>query len=276
MHKPTSIFIATMVLFAAGTSAIGYSLASESYTAAKPVRNVFTAINIDNIPWYCVSTKAKVRGQGVDDAPGYYPSGYYPSGYNAPATPAGYNIKKTPPSAGYMPPSAGYQPSKPGYTPPAAGYQATKPGYQVTIPVPIMYQVVNLPAKLQPNEFNSKWQSSISPCPTGYTFDEALVVKKCSLALQKKLDGNPLPAESKEQYNTCQKILSPSMWNAKISQKICSAFYLYENDCASAQKARRACQPLSKYLVTASVAREDIPKTQSDTIYLCKDVYPKP
>lgn len=260
MHKPTHIFVATLVLFAAGTSAIGYSLASDSYNAAKPVSAAFTVIDMKSIPWYCVSAQARIKGQGVDDRSGYYPSGYNQSGYNTLPS-SGYNAQRTPPTAGYV---------QPGYQLPA------KPGYQVDAISPRDYQTVTPPANLQANQFNTKWQASLPSCPKGYKFDEALVITKCSVALQKKLDGNPLPAESKEQYATCQKILKTNIWNAKISQNICSAFYQYENDCVTSQKNKRACKPLSKYLIAAGVSKAGVPKTQSDTIYLCKDVYPKP
>lgn len=261
MHKPTNVFIATMILFAAGTSAIGYSLASDAYSSSQPVHASFTLINLNNIPWYCVSTKPKVKAQGTDGSAGYYPSGYYPSGYNP---------------SGYKPTNPGYQPTTPGYAP-KSGYQPTKPGYVPTQPEPAKppTQFVSLPAKLQGSDFNNEWRASL-PCPNGYKLDTDLVVNKCSIALQKKLDGNPLPAESKEQYLTCQKILKPGVWNAKISTKICGAFYSYESECAASQKVKKPCQPLSKYLVAAGVANADIPKTQSDAIYLCKDVYPKP
>ncbi len=249
MHKPTIIFIGTLVLFAAGTSVIGYSIASESYNASKSIQAAFTLIDKSNIPWYCASTKGPVKGQSVDSRVGYFPSGY------------------TPPNAGYQPPV------KSGYTPP--GYQNPKPGYQEASPTSRAYDGSSLPAQLPPRAFSAEWQKSL-PCPKGSKINEAFVVNKCSLTLQKKLDGNPLPAESKEQYHTCQKILATGVWNAKISQKICSAFYLYENNCAISQKTKKACQPLSKYLAGVGVTKKDIPKTQSDSIYLCKDVFPKP
>ncbi len=235
MHKPTGIFIATLIMFATGTSAIGYSLAQDSFNAAQPIRAAFTLVPVNTAPWYCVSAKAVVKASGVDGA-------------------AGYNNGVPPSNAGYQ------QPTRSGYQP------ANSVGSIDRFPQP----------NLQSTAFNPDWQKLLPPCPTGYNFNEALVVKKCSAALQKKLDGNPLPAESKEQYVTCVKILKSAVWNAKISQTVCSAFYLYENDCAAAQKAKKACQPLSKYLTTAGVSKADIPKTQSDAIYLCKDVYPKP
>jgi len=236
MKNGTFVFVLTLLLFATGTSAVGYSLASETYNGAKTQKTAYKIVETKAIPWYCTPIVAKVKAQFADEK-----SGYYVGGYNT---------------------VPGYQPPKPGYTSPS---QPTR-----TI------ELVSMPARLQPNEFAAKWQSIITPCPVGHKLDEELITKKCSIALQKKLDGNPLPAESKEQYQTCAQILAPSVWNAKISQKICSAFYLYENDCTVAQTAKRACTPLSKYLVTAGVDRAAIPKTQSDTIYLCKDVFPKP
>lgn len=236
MHKQISIFIVTLLAFATGTSAIGYSLAKETYDSAKTQKPAYKIVETKKIPWYCSPIVAKVKAQFADEK-----SGYYVGGYNT---------------------VPGYQPPKPGYTSPA--------------PSPRPTELISMPAKLQPNEFAAKWQLLLAPCPVGHKLDEELIVKKCSIAVQKKLDGNPLPAESAEQYQTCAQILAPSVWNAKISQKICSAFYLYESDCASAQIAKRACTPLSKYLMTAGVDRASIPKTQSDTIYLCKDVYPKP
>jgi hypothetical protein len=269
MRKQISVFIVTLLFFATGTSAISYSLAKETYNSAKPQKNSYKVVETKSIPWYCSSIIAKVKAQFADEKSGYYVSGYQP-------TKPGYV-----PSPGYQPtkpgytPTPGYQPPKPGYIPPP-GYQPTKPGYITSAEPMRIIDLVSMPAKLQPNEFVSKWQSTLTPCPVSHKFDEELIVKKCSITLQKKLDGNPLPAESREQYQTCAQILAPSVWNAKISQKICTAFYLYEKDCSTSQAARRACMPLSKYLITAGVERSAIPKTQSDTIYLCKDVYPKP
>ena len=241
MKNGVFVFILTLVLFATGTSAVGYSLASESYNSAKPKKAPYKIVETNNLPWYCASITAKVKAQFAEPSrAGYYTPGYVAPGYTTP----------------------GYQPPKPGYLAPTESANPVR--------------LINMPAKLQPNDFARNWRATLAPCPAGYKTDEDLVIKKCSLALQKKLDGNPLPAESREQYQTCAQMIAPPVWNAKISQKICSAFYLYENDCAASQTAKRACVPLSKYLTTAGVDRAAIPKTQSDTIYLCKNVYPKP
>ena len=238
MHKPTTIFVAAIIVFATGTSAVGFSLAKDSRVAVRqPAVATTKPVHIAHIPWYCASTKQKIKAQALDDTA----AGYYPGGYAAP--------------------SAGYQPQK-------SGYQAA------ATPADLADSTVILPAKLQPNELASAWQTLLT-CPDGFKLDESLVLNKCSAALQKKLNGDQLPAESKEQYATCTKILSPDVWGAKISQKICDSFYLYQSDCAASQKSKHACQPLSKYLTTAGVAKTEIPKTQSDTIYLCTDVYPK-
>ncbi len=249
MKNGALVFVLTLILFATGTSAVGYSLASESYNSARPKKTPYKIVETKNIPWYCTSITAKIKAQFAESPR----SGYYTPGYVAP----------------------GYQPAKPGYAN-LPGYQPSKPGYLAPTEPEKPAALVNMPAKLQPGDFARNWQTGLLPCPVSHKLDEEILVKKCSLALQKKLDGNPLPAESREQYQTCSQIIVPSVWNAKISQKICSAFYLYENDCTSSQAAKRACVPLSKYLTTAGVDRAAIPKTQSDTIYLCKNVYPKP
>lgn len=240
MHKQISVFIVTLIVFATGTSAISFSLARETYIEAKPQKVAYKIVEAKNIPWYCAPLVTKVKAQFAEPRSGYYTPGYSAPGYVA---------------------APGYQPTKPGYLAPSAPVK----------PIPM----VSMPAQLQPGDFARNWQSGLTPCPVSHKLDEEMLVKKCSLALQKKLDGNPLPAESREQYQTCAQIIAPSVWNAKISQKICTAFYLYESDCASAQLSKRACAPLSKYLVTSGVERAMIPKTQSDTIYLCKNVYPK-
>lgn len=254
MRKQISAFIVTLLFFATGTSAISYSLASESYNNARPKKTPYKIVETKNIPWYCTPITGKIKAQFAEPPR----SGYYTPGYVAP----GYNA------------TPGYQLPKPGYTT-APGYQPTKPGYLTPTEPEKPVVLLNMPAKLQSGDFARNWQTELLPCPVSHKLDEEMLVKKCSLALQKKLDGNPLPAESREQYQTCSQIIAPSVWNAKISQKICTAFYLYENDCASAQLSKRACAPLSKYLITAGVERSTIPKTQSDTIYLCKNVYPQ-
>lgn len=244
MHKPIALFLTTLILFATGTSAIGFSLASESYRTIKPKSAPYKVVPTKNIPWYCTLNVGKITGQFAENP---MPAGYYPS--------PGYSVQ-------------------PGYSAPP-GY-VVQPGYNVA-PEPVRpITAVTLPPKLKPNHFKGAWQTSLAACPKGYSFDENVIVQKCSTALQKKLEGNPLPAESKEQYETCAKILTMNVWNSKISQKICSAFYLYETDCTSSQKNKRACTPLSRYLSGAGVSQADIPKIQSDTIYLCKDVFPKP
>lgn len=244
MHKPIALFLTTLILFATGTSAIGFSLASESYRTIRPKTNSYKVVPTKNIPWYCVANVGKITGQFAEN----------------------------PASAGYYP-SAGYQ-IAPGYST-QPGYSA-QPGYQMLAEPVRPLIAATQSAKLKTDHFKQAWQNSLTACPKGYSFDENLVTGKCATALQKKLEGNPLPAESKEQYETCAKILMANVWNSKITQKICSAFYLYETDCTSSQKNKRACTPLSRYLGGAGVSQADIPKIQSDTIYLCKDVFPKP
>jgi len=250
MHKPIALFLTTLILFATGTSAIGFSLASESYRAIKPKAAPYKVVPTKIIPWYCTANVGKITGQFAETPT---PSGYYPS--------AGYQII---PGYGTQP---GYN-VQPGYS--------VQPGYQMPVEPVRPLIATTQSAKLKSNHFKQAWQPSLAACPKGYSFDENLIIQKCSTALQKKLEGNPLPAESKEQYETCAKILTMNVWNSKISQKICSAFYLYETDCTSSQKNKRACTPLSRYLAGAGVSQADIPKIQSDTIYLCKDVFPKP
>lgn len=54
MHKGTSVFLATLVLFSLSTSAIGYALAKESRRAPTS-RRATTPRNSDKkVPWFCV------------------------------------------------------------------------------------------------------------------------------------------------------------------------------------------------------------------------------
>lgn len=238
MTNGTNVFIVTMVLFATGTSVIGYSLAQEITERRTPIEAAFTLIDL-NTPWYCVPQAMNIKAQAADDRSGYNAAGYYDR-----------NSGRTP----------GYQPTVPGYTPPAPGYYTT-PGYEPYTPPPISSTLLA-----------ADWTGTLK-CPGGYKPHTQFVQKKCLTVLQNKLNGAALPAETKEQYYTCKGIFKPQVWDAMISNKICNAFSSYEKDCAAAQKKKKKCVPLSTYLTKAGVAKKNLSKTQSDAIYLCKNVY---
>lgn len=278
MTKGTNIFIVTMVLFATGTSVIGYSLAKETSQRA-PVQASFTLID-STAAWYCVPQSMNIKAQAAEDSrSGYYTAGYFePRGGDRGRTP-GYQ----PAVPGYTPPpSPGYQPdtrraperAKPGYTIPTPGYQPVKPGYVPPSPGYYTTPGYEPPAKppLSSTLLTANWTGTLK-CPTGYKPYTQYVQQKCLTVLQNKLNGAALPAESKEQYYTCKGIFKPQVWDAKISQKICGAFYSYEKDCTAAQKKKKKCVALSTYLTKAGVAKKNLSKTQSDAIYLCKNVY---
>ncbi|OGH68237.1 MAG: hypothetical protein A3C15_01280 [Candidatus Magasanikbacteria bacterium RIFCSPHIGHO2_02_FULL_50_9b] len=260
MNQGTHVFVLALVLFATGTSAIGYSLAQESARTAAPINAAFSLIDLSAPPWYCKAVSGgPLKAQGDDEQPGYYDrnrkGGDRTPGYAAP----GY---VAPP--GYTAPSY----SAPGYTPP------TTPGYEVAVP-----RTPEPPANNDANGISQKMLSITFPfgmvCPDGYALDTNKIDSTCFAFLKDKLNLNKKIAKSPDVFAACKKVFKPELWDAKISQKVCTKFYAYETDCAKAQSKGKKCVPLATYMTKAGVKKKEVAQASNDAIYWCSDVFPK-
>lgn len=255
MKQGTHIFIAATLLFATGTSAIGYSLAQESARAGS-LQPAFSLIDLSAPPWYCVAVTGPLKAQAEED-PGYYQRAENRRAPEPPARTPGYG------TPGYVPP--------PGYIAPPSrtpGYMGEQPPGPPAISTDVATE----------EGITQKLLSSTFPfglvCPDGYALDTQNVSEKCLATLQMKLNGDKKIAKAPDVYAACKKVVKAEAWDAKISKKICAKFYQYEKDCATAQTKGKKCVPLATYISKAGVKKKDSAQAQQDAIYWCNDVFP--
>ncbi len=241
-NSGAQIFIFTVVLFAAGTSAITYSLAKEvtrTNVARKPAPVV--------VPWYCTTIPPLAPPKPQPENP------FKPWPATSTSQKAGYTPGYVPSTPGYIYPTPGY--GTPGYL---AGYFGDG-GSGPTDPGITQYE-----------SFVKLGQS----CPSGYKPDWSALNTTCDRLLRQRLDHVPtLPADVPK-FSACEKKFKPAVWNTAVNTKTCSALRTYKKECGLFQKRGLPCRSIDGYLVPAGVPLSAINGTARDAALYCDTLYP--
>jgi hypothetical protein len=303
MKNGALVFVLTLILFAAGTSAIAFTLAMDA--AKIPTR---VAPQAQNIPWFCVRLEPPTGSAQITPPPPPIGTRGKPVGptISIDANPGKISrirpivikesskpVKAKPDLPKQTSPkpvdqktndrvqTPGYNSGNSGGTSGSSGGGSmiskndggapATPGYYNNGTSGTSNNADGTLSIILPNGSSSSGlfdnaaiYKYVSACPSGYIANLGPI---CVDILTKKLSGKLTAADyTSPAYSMCLDIMKPGVWNSKATPELCQQYYKYANQCSASQG--KVCM-LEKFVTESGIPTKEVLKMIDDLANNC-------